>query len=151
MGSLVRSLRLHGGLPRDTAVELDARTQVVVDEIYNVQMDDNDDVVGTEAEVAFQVTNYAHEPINFEMVLQLAVFADIDLVVPSPNAVLSDATIGSILYGEGTAAMKVKTNATGRFVCKVTNFAKETVFVGCDRTFKTPVLDGREFDSITFS
>lgn len=149
MGSVVRSLRLHGGLPVGTALTL----QNAFKEILNVKMADNPDVGGggTTGSVEFQITDFAGDNIDGEKILELAVFDDIGLATPAANATLDTAANGTILGGAGTAALKVQTDATGKFKCTLTDLIDETVYLGCSPSFGSPLIDCREIDSVTFS
>ena len=123
--------------------------------VFRVAMLDAEDVAGggTEQTVGFQVTQVNGSEIDTEVLLEFAVFQDEYLTVPAVNAVLSDAVTdkGTILAGSGTAALKVQTNETGEFQCKLTDAVDEPVYLACSTTFGSPAVSCRETDSVTFS
>jgi hypothetical protein len=149
MGSIARELQLYGGLPGQTALTLGNAFA----EILNVEMDDAADVTGggTTRAVGFQVTDFAGNPIDYAVSLELAVFDDVNLTVPATSATLATATQGTILAGSATAALKVRTDTAGRFLCTLTNLFDTTVYLGASPSFGSPLMDCREIDSVTFS
>lgn len=154
MGSVLRSLRLHGGLPVGTALDLEGAVQ----ELRNVKMDDNADVGGggTTGPVGFQVTDFAGDDLAEKVILELGVYDEASGDATKPGAAaaaatLNTATSGLILDGAGSAAIVVETDATGRFDCTLTDAVDETVILACRSARGSSVLDCRELDSVTFS
>jgi len=101
--------------------------------------------------VGFHIENISGGHIAEEMILELAVFDDDGLAGPAATATFAIATKGTILYGENTAALKVKTNASGEFECTLTNPADGTVWVATSPTFGAQALDCEHKDEIVFS
>ena len=62
----------------------------------------------------------ADESIQSAEWLNLAVFDDADLIIPSVDTVLHTPTEGSLLLGSGTNTILLKTTATGGFACSAT-------------------------------
>ncbi len=154
MGQVARELRLHGNLPAPLATSVSAG----LNDILNVKMTDAADVAGTTQTVSFQITDFESRDFAAEVVLEFAVFRDADLSTPatgagSPNGTLGTATKGSFVAGEGTAATLVKTDTNGAFECTLTltTGTPGTLFIGCRPSFKSPMLDCREFDSVSFT
>ncbi len=98
--------------------------------------------------VGFQVKQ-GSVAIKEAVKLQFAAFDDAELVNPSQNAAFSNASSGSILNSSG-AAMLVKTDATGKFACTLTNIADQTVWLACAMAFGSPSVDCREVIVVTF-
>ncbi len=148
MGKIARSLQLHGGLPGRMAVSLES----ALAESFNIVVDDTPDPASgvDSATVGFQVTDFLNEPSKAIHKLQFAVFEDQDLSVPSLNATLATAAEGTILDGEASAALELKTDANGRFSCKITDPAHETVWVGSASLFGSRSFDNTGRDDITF-
>ena len=112
-----------------------------------------DDVAGggTTQTVGVQVTDFQGKPINYSVVLEFAVFDDLEMAVPATDATLDTEAEGTILAGAGSAALKVKTDANGRFSCTLTDSVLETVYVGCSMSFGSRIIDCGDPDSVTFS
>jgi hypothetical protein len=149
MGSVIRALRKFGGLPADSSININNALK----EILNVKMDDSVDATAgaTTTSVGFQITDFVGDPIAGVVVLNMGAFDDADLSIAAVNATLDTASQGTILGGAGTAGIKIKTDANGRFACVMTNAVDETVFTGCSPSFASPLLDCREVDSTTYS
>ena len=154
MGTVLRSLRLHGGLPFNTAISVETAVQ----ELRNVLMDDNADVGagGTTGSVGFQVTDFAGDPLAEKVILELGVYDEAVGDATKPGAAAGTATLGTaasglILDGAGTAAIVVETDATGRFDCTLTDAVDETVILACSPARGSCVIDCRQLDSVTFS
>lgn len=118
-----------------------------------VLMDETDDVTGggTTQTVGFQLVDAQGAPVNASLLLEMAVFDDSDLASPSVNATLGSPAEGTLVGGLNTAAIKVRTDATGRFSCTLTDATDETVYVACSPTFGGASVDCRDVDSIAFS
>lgn len=99
--------------------------------------------------VGFQVKQ-GGQPIAQEVTLQFAAFADANLVNPAQNAALNAATAGTILSSSGYAVL-VKTDATGKFTCTMTDIQDEAVWLACAMGFGSPSVDCRESMAVTFS
>lgn len=117
-----------------------------------VDMEDAADVTGggTTRVVGFQV-KMGVTPLTSPVLVEFAVFDDDKFSVPAVSAVLGTATVGTIIAGEGTAALKVLTDATGSFRCTLTDPSDEAVYIACSSTFGGPAVDCRDTDSVTFS
>ena len=149
MGDIARSLQLHGGLPGGVALTM----KNAFSEIMNVKMDDAQDVSGggTTRAVGFQVTDFSGANLSTQVKLELAASDDVGLTQPATNATLNTATQGTILDGAASNTLIVQTSTSGRFTCTLTDFSDETVFLSCKSVHGTPLIDCREFDSVTFS
>jgi hypothetical protein len=106
---------------------------------------------GTTQTVGLQLKDASGNPVAQEITLEFAVFNDAELSIPAINAILSTATSGVIVAGDGTAALKIKTDAMGLFECTLTDAVDETVYLGCSMTFGSPMVDCQSNDSVTFS
>ena len=106
---------------------------------------------GTTQEVGFQIKDTDGNNVALEVVLEFAAFDDVDLSVPAVSATLGTVIDGTIIAGEPSAALKVKTDATGLFKCTLTDIVDETVTLGCSMTFGSIVVDCQDTDSVTFS
>ena len=106
---------------------------------------------GTTQEVGFQIKDTDGNDVALEVVLEFAVFDDINFSIPAVSAILGTVVNGTIIAGEGTAALKVKTDATGLFKCTLTDVVDETVYCGCSMTFGSVVVSCFDIDSVTFS
>jgi hypothetical protein len=91
------------------------------------------------------------DPIEQEYLLQLAAFDEADLVNPATNGVIQNATTGSILAGDGTAATKIKTAADGTWVGEVVSGVADDVFVGSAPDFGSPKMSTVDTAQVTFS
>ena len=149
MGAIARSLRLHGGLPKGTAVTIENALR----EILNVEMIDAEDVTGggTTQTVGFQVTDFAGTPIAGEYVLEMGAFDDLWCGTPSAVGTLDSATKGTIIADAGTSTIKLRTDANGAFECELTGVTGVDLFLACSASFRSSVLDCRQIDSVTFS
>jgi len=150
MGSTARNLKYHTGMATGVVLDMEAAFQ----ELFNVVMLDAADVGagGTTAPVGFDITDWKGSSIAEAIVLLFGVFDDSDLQGAASNATLDTATAGSILSGAGTAALVVKTDATGSFRCTLTNAADEEVFLGTGRdSYGDRLIDHRSRDSVEFS
>lgn len=117
------------------------------------EMNDAADVGGggTTQTVGFQMKDSAGSDVAGQKMMEFAVFDDVGLSVPSAAATLGTVADGTIIAGEGSAALKVQTDANGLFQCTLTNPADTTVYVACSPTFGSPALDCTRIDSVTFS
>jgi hypothetical protein len=106
---------------------------------------------GTTQTVGFSLTDINDVPIKLQTPVEFAVFNEQWGVTPATSAVLGTAVKGTILGGDGTAALKVLTDANGEFTCTLTDVVDETVWVGCSQSFMSPSLICLSKDSITFS
>ena len=115
-------------------------------------MDDAPDVTGggTTVAVGFQLKD-GNQNAAVARLVEFAVFDDVDLGTPATNATLDTPTAGTIVSGAGSAALKVKTDASGKFTCTLTNNVDEQVSLSTSPTFGSPILDCIEIDSVTFS
>ncbi len=118
-----------------------------------VKMDDAPDVTGggTTTSVGFQLRDAASRNLALQTVLEFGVFDDAVLATPAAAATLDTAAQGTIVGGAGTAALKVQTDANGRFSCTLTDAADETVWLGCSPSFGSPIVDCKDIDAVTFS
>lgn len=112
---------------------------------------DQPDAGDDDLSVGFQVIDQSGASVLKSSVLEFAVFDDEDFTIPSVNAVLQTATEGTIVAGEGTAALKIRTSGDGKFTCTLTDSQDETVYLACMSTFGGPLIDCQDFDSVTFS
>ncbi len=148
-----RELSGTGVSPAHVEKFLDLLDQAL-DEFVNVSMDDAADVGGggTTRLVGFQLRNVKGEKLALSTVLEFAAFDEAGLVTPAVNAVLNDiGTVGTILSGAASAALKVQTDVNGKFTCTLTNTADEQISLGASPSFGSPLLDCREIDQVTFS
>jgi hypothetical protein len=83
--------------------------------------------------------------------LELAVFDDEDLTIPSVSAVLDTATEGVISAGAGSAALKVKTATTGSFRCSLTKGTAGVVYVASSLSFGSSALICNDVSPVTFA
>jgi len=90
-------------------------------------------------------------PVSAPVYVQIAAFDDIHATVPAANAVLQNATVGTIVAGEGTAATKVLTDATGKAVIELTDATAESVHVASGHDFLGPALSCLGITTVTFS
>ena len=146
-----RQLSGTGVSPAHVKSFLDLLDQAL-DETINVAMDDTPDVTGggITGNVGCQLRNVKGDKLEIEAVLEFGVFDEEEVTTPAANATLNTASKGAILSGGGGNALKVKTDATGKFTCVLTNASDEQVFVGSSPSFGSPLLDCREVDAITF-
>ena len=145
-------------LVRDKALlaEVDAKQITITaqndEENINVSVDSADVTASggaTTATVGFKLS-VGGAAVTEDAVIEFAVFDEEELVTPNGNATLDTATVGTILDGAGTNALKVKTDS-GQFKCTLTNLVDETVYLGCSMSFGSPILDCREVIKVTFS
>ena len=104
---------------------------------------------GVSAEVGFEVMN-GGDPLG-KYIVEFGVFDDPQLASPAKNARLSGALDGTILGGEGTAALKVETDGAGVFRCTLTDYLDETVHLGCAPSFGSHAIACESTDTVTFS
>ncbi len=148
-----RELSGTGVSPAHVEKFLDLLDQAL-DEFVNVSMDDAADVGsgGTTRLVGFQLRNVKGDKLALSIVLEFAAFDEAGLVTPAVNATLDDVgTVGTILSGDGTAALKVRTDAKGKFTCTLTDLTDEQISLGSSPSFGSSLLDCREIDQVTFS
>ena len=121
--------------------------------VFVVKMDDVLDVDGggTTQEVGFQVVDGSGQAVRIQTLVELAVFDDANIAVPSAAATLNTATEGTIVGGAGTAALKVVTDDLGRFACTLTNPLDTTVYLASCQTFGGAALDCQDVSSVTFA
>jgi hypothetical protein len=139
---------------RDDMYEALAAVAAEIDnQIIVVDMIDAPNVTGggTTVEVGFQLRGSGGDKHEVEELVQFAVFDDENFSVPAVNADLDTASAGTIIAGGGSAALKVKTDATGLFKCTLTDTVDETVYLACDAAFGGPMVDCRDIDDVTFS
>ena len=122
-------------------------------EIVNVKMDTAADATGgaTTTTVGLQLQNAQGENLALQTVVEFGVFDDAVLATPAVAATLDTETEGTIVGGAGTAALKIRTAANGRFTCTLTDAVDETVWLGCSPSFGSPIVDCRDIDAVTFS
>lgn len=106
---------------------------------------------GTTVTVGFSLTNINDVTLGLAALVELAVFDDADLSVPSVSATLDTASKGTIIAGAATAALKVKTDTNGEFACTLTDLVDHTVYLACSTTFGSPSIICLSKDSVTFS
>ena len=139
----------------DTSIPDDFEdTQIaMLHSVMKVKLIDAPNVIGggTTVTVGFSLTNINDIPVKLQVPVEFAVFDDQYGVIPAVNAVLSTATKGTILAGDGTAALKILTDANGEFACTLTDLVDEMVWLGCDQSFMSPALVCLSKDSVTFS
>jgi hypothetical protein len=85
------------------------------------------------------------------VLFEMAAFDDAGVSTPATNATLGTASIGSIVSGAGTAAIKGQTDAFGLFRCVLTNAVDETNWLATSATFGGPAIDGAAIADVTFS
>jgi hypothetical protein len=85
------------------------------------------------------------------VLFEMAAFDDSGVSTPATNATLGTASIGSIVSGSGTAAIKGRTDSSGRFRCVLTNAVDETNWLATSATFGGPAIDGTAIADATFS
>ena len=151
MGAEARHLKAHTGMASGLVLDMEGAFQ----ELLNVEMVDAADVGGggTTVIVGFNVTDWRGNAIAEEVVLLFGAFDDEDLQTAAVNATLDDTgTVGSILSGDGTAALVVKTDATGQFRCTLTDLVDETVWLSAGKdAYGGRLIDHRSKDSVAFA
>lgn len=118
---------------------------------YVIEMDQTPNVTGggTTATVGFQLKDLKGEDKTLSLVLEFAAFDD-ELATPAANAILSNATAGTIIASSGPA-LKVKTDSNGKFTCTLTDNVDETVVLGATGGYSTKLFLLKEARSISFS
>jgi hypothetical protein len=106
---------------------------------------------GTTRAIGFQLRNQIGGLLLAPTLLELAVFDDAAFTVPSTRATLRTATEGTILVGENTPALKIQTDAQGRFGCTLTNTLDSRVYFCAAPSYGSPFLDCRDTKAVTFS
>jgi hypothetical protein len=96
-------------------------------------------------------TETGNLPVAGVYKMQFAAFDDLDLVVPSTIATLATATKGRILFGEGTEALIVETDANGEFECTLTFSVFGAAHMACSEYFGSPSLTCVQQDVVTYS
>jgi len=115
-----------------------------------VNMNDSLSTSGTTRTVGFQLRTSTGTEVLRNALIELAVFDDAQLSVPSVTATLGSASYGTIVGGTGSAALKVVTSNEGRFECVLTKVPRGTVYVAASPTFGSPPLDCSEVDQVSF-
>jgi len=106
---------------------------------------------GTEAVVGFGIEDMNGDPVTNSMLIELGVFLDQNATQVALDKVqLKDASVGTILAGEGGPAIKVLTNDDGEFSCTLVCDPRDTVYVAANSTFGGPFVNCSEVDAITF-
>jgi hypothetical protein len=150
MGNYTRNLRHNGLLPAEAAQAIGELGDVIA----QVDVDATADVGGggTTAVTGFQLVDQAGNKIERAVPVGFGVYDDADGVTPATNATLNTATVGSILAGAGTAELTVKTSATGKFTCTLTNAVDETVYLmGKQALVGGLPQDNSDRESVAFS
>lgn len=149
MGDVTRQLRTHGNLPAKLSLSVNRG----LNEVLSAIIDDVADVGGggTTAAVGLQLVDFEGKNIAEQHVLGFGVYDDTDAITAGVNATLNTATAGTILAGAASAELIVKTDANGRFACTLTDAIDEAVFLIASRNKRSPILDCRDVDSVTFS
>jgi hypothetical protein len=137
----------------DVDDEFEAAFIGMLTNFYKVDMIDAPDVGGggTTVTVGFKLVNVGFGPVDAQKLVELGAYDDAYASVPAATAVLGTATKGTIVLGDGTAALKVLTDANGEFECTLTDTADETVYIAAAVTAGGPALDCTEIDSVVFS
>lgn len=103
------------------------------------------------AVVGFTVKTPWGAQLGEQMVVQFGTYQDANGILAATTATLDTASLGTILSGAGTNELKVLTDIYGRFACTLTDTAHETVYQMCKPVDRTPVLDCRDYDAVTFA
>ena len=131
------------------AVQLSpARTAAVVAvEIVNVSL-----VAAPSGAGAVLVTAQTRDSAGsgLQTVLELAAFTDDGCTEPVLACQFSGATQGAILAGTGSPAVKVRTDAAGRFSATLRGTLRTTAHVAAGASFGSPLLDCRERVTVNF-
>ena len=90
-------------------------------------------------------------PVSVATAFELAVFSDPDGTFPSGSAALDTATVGTILAGGGSAAIKAKTNTSGVFTCVLSDGVVESVYLAAEKTFTGPKIDFLGSHTVVFA
>lgn len=152
--TVINRRKLSGtGVSNAHAKEFLDSAEAGLSDLIQVAMDDAPDVSGggTTQSVGFQLKDINGNNVALATLADFAVFDEADLVTPATNATLDTASAGTIVGGAGTAALKVKTDANGKFTCTLTDLVDETVHMSTAPTFGSPILDCNEIDSVQFS
>lgn len=146
------------GIADAAAAQLDATaaladTAVLIDAAIVVAIDDADDVAGggTTQTVGLQLKDQDGNDLEEVHVLKFGVYDDADGITEGTSATLNTASAGSILAGAGGAVLTVKTSSTGKFTCTLTDASDEAVYLMASAAIRSPILDCRDSDSVTFS
>ncbi len=118
--------------------------------MFIIKMDDAEDVTGggTTQTVGFQLQDTDEEDVAAEQIVEFVALKDGEF---HPNATLASESAGAILGGDGTAAPRVKTDATGKFTCVLTNPDDDTVELVCGPSVGSPWLHCTDNEFVTFS
>ncbi len=117
--------------------------------MFIIKMDGAEDVTGggTTQTVGFQLQDTNRVDVAAIRILE---FVALKNGVPA-NATLASESDGDILGGGGSAALRVETDATGKFTCILTNPDDDTVELTCGPSLGSPLLDCTEVDLVAFS
>ncbi len=120
-----------------------------LDLMFVVKMDGAADVTGggTTQTVGFQLQDVNREDVA---AIRKVEFVALKSGVPA-NATLASESAGDILGGGGTAALRVETDANGKFTCILTNPDDDTVELTCGPSLGSPLLHCTEVDLVAFS
>ena len=132
------------------------KKEIASSPILVVHMMDSPNVSGggTTQTVGFQIKKQNGDPLAIPVLVEFAIFEDAYFSVPAHGAILSDASVGTIIAGSRELtgeALKVVTDSTGTFRCILTDILDETIYLTCFSTPGGPALDCRSIDSVTFS
>jgi len=101
--------------------------------------------------VTLQLTDMKDDPIASEQILEIGAFDDAGFSTPASNAQLKNVTAGTLLSTAPAAALKVKTDATGKVTFDVEDLVDEQVHVAAAPSFGSIVLSHDASYPITFS
>lgn len=106
---------------------------------------------GTTAVVGFQVKTPQGFTLEEQCVVSFGTYDDANGVTAASHATLNTATAGTILSGAGTNVLQVLTDAHGKFTCTLTNTSDETVYQIATQVGRSPMMDTKDYDAVTFS
>lgn len=122
-------------------------------EMVNAIMDDtvNPPAGINTAIVGFQLKDSDGNNLLQSIFAELHLYDDVGLFSFSASAILSTASAGTIVGGSGSPAIKVQTDAKGKFTCMLTNTADASVWVVPDGTSGGPILDTQGSEEVIFT
>jgi hypothetical protein len=119
---------------------------------YFIKMFDAADVPGVDTTqlVGFRIEEEDTRRMLEDALIEYAVFDDAGLTIPSVIATLGNVQEGTILAGEGTNALKIRTSKKGNFLCHLTSSTDEKLWLACSPTFGCPDVNCQAIDTVEF-
>ena len=126
--------------------------------VYRVVMIKADNIAGDEQTTGFDLYDaQTGRKVRKQIYLELGLFRELACINLAQGtggvvAYLHTASVGEIIDGENTCAVKVLTDVNGEFRCKakITSVRPGTVYVNAFKCARSPALDCTEYDAITF-